>query len=54
METFDRSAFAMSTEDLEVQEALVAMQRVLDQDELTWRARQALERAVSALRDNPL
>ena len=51
METFERSAFAMSAEDLEIHEALLAMQRVLEQDELTWKAREALvwiDRAIEA------
>lgn len=53
MEAFERSAFVTSAEDLDIHDALMAMQRVLDQRELGRAAREALERAVSALRGGP-
>lgn len=50
MDAWQRSPFAMSAEDLDVHEAVMAIQRVLDACDLSAPAREALERAVGALR----
>jgi hypothetical protein len=50
MSTWDRSKFAMSGSEHEIHEAVVAMLRVLENAGISDSARQALERAVGALR----
>jgi hypothetical protein len=50
MGVWERSMFAMSGNEHEMHEAVVAMLRVLDNAGISDTARQALERAVSALR----
>jgi hypothetical protein len=51
MSVWERSNLTMTGSELEVQEALVAMQRVLDGAELNTEAREVLADAMSALRD---
>ncbi len=50
MGTWDRSMFAMSGNEQEIHEAVVAMLRVLEHARISDSARQALERAVGELR----
>ena len=50
MGTWDRSMFAISGNEHEIHEAVVAMLRVLEKASISDAARQALERAVGALR----
>ena len=49
MDVWERSAFAMSASDLDIHEAVMAVERVLEQCELAQSARSALEQAVAAL-----
>lgn len=51
MSGWQRSDLVMTGSELEVQEALVAMQRVLDGGDLTSETREVLADALSALRD---
>ena len=50
MGSWDRSMFVMSGDEHELHEAVVAMLRVLENEGISDFARQALERAVGALR----
>ncbi len=51
MSGWEQHELAMTGSELEVQEALVAMQRVLDRDELCAETFEVLRDAMSALRD---
>ena len=53
MVPWDRSPFALSPEDLDVQEALTAIRRVLDRVPVSEDSRSALRRAERALSPEP-
>jgi hypothetical protein len=50
MDNWERTTFAMTPTELEIHDAVVAMERVLEHCELRKTTRSALEQAVWALR----
>jgi len=48
-EAWDRSDFAMTVEELEIEEARIAIKRLLDRRELAGDMRETLRNALSAL-----
>lgn len=50
MDEWERTAFAMTPAELEIHEAVIAMERVVEHCELRKTTRAALEHAIWALR----